>query len=41
MISVMCGVLPIWKFNFGTTKVSDALAFEEFMILVFKLLNRC
>lgn len=29
MISVMCGVLPIWKFNFGTTKVSDALAFEE------------
>ena len=29
MISVMCGFLPIWKFNFGTTKVSDALAFEE------------
>ena len=29
MIAVLCGVLPIWNFNFGTSKVSENLAFEE------------
>ena len=29
MIAVLCGVFPIWKFNFGISKVSEKLAFEE------------
>ena len=29
MIAVLCGVFPVWNFNFGTSKVSDTLVFEE------------
>ncbi len=29
MIAVLCGVFPVWKFNFGISKVSEKLAFEE------------
>lgn len=29
MIAVMCGVLPIWKFNFQQSKTSSRLAYEE------------
>lgn len=29
MIAVLCGVFPVWNFNFGTSKVSDTLVFEK------------